>query len=319
MVPPKWAGLRYIRQVSESEWHSECPQCGTVGHTGSELPDRFVISCGGRTKRWRGWCRRCGYFSWSDEGKKPSAEKLAEWRVKEEETEKRRKHRQAANLFRFSTSRIWARYYKALRPENIYWWEKQGIPRKWQNFWLLGYVGHKNFKHDGKIFSSPAYTIPIFDIGWKPRNLQYRLLKYPDGAGKYRGQYGLPPFPFIARPDIEIEGRDVIIVEGAKKAMVLYIVLSQDGFIRTLQVIGLPGMMVFCDIANLTRGARRTILMLDPEAYIHYEDSASPVERLQDHIGLRALSVRLPKKPDDLILSHGWTREDFCQIMKSGL
>jgi hypothetical protein len=155
----------------------------------------------------------------------------------------------------------------------------------------LGYTPDHVIALGGEYYRLGAYTIPIVaPESGELVNMQYRLADPPAGVGKYRQAPGLPAAAFFAESTL---AGDALVVEGAKKA----IVVSQ--FIRSeAQVVGLPGKKVSGRVLEQLRGFERVYVMLDPDAW-------AEAERIAQALAPRARVVRLPDKPDDLIVKGG--------------
>lgn len=209
---------------------------------------------------------------------------------------------------KYTTSEIWQLFVSRMTEENRQWWRSQGIPDIWIDFWRLGYTPDKTFEYQDKLYHSPAYTIPKFDYGWKPTNIDYRLTTYPDGAGKYRPAAELPPAPFVSRPDMEQVTDEVVIVEGSKKAMVctLYGVHNDNGKIH---VFGIPSKTSWAGIAAKVNGCGRVWIALDP-------DATDCAYKLAGAIGKAARVMEMPFKPDDGFLFYGLDRKGWRELQK---
>ena len=214
------------------------------------------------------------------------------------QAKEQQKHKSEAALAAFRHRETWLEYHQNLDVQHRIWWLRQGIPPKWQNFYKLGYAPDKTFGNNGELFRSAAYTIPCFDLGWAPVNLQYRVLQMPDGAGKYRQEAGLPASLFFSRPDLPI-GEQPIIVEGAKKAGVLCIRLPGNP-----QVIGLPGALSWAGVEERVRDCGQVWIVLDP-------DAQQAAHKLAEAIGRAARIVQLGVKPDDAFVQYGATPQTF--------
>ena len=202
-----------------------------------------------------------------------------------------------------------------MRPEHRAWWRSQGIPDKCQDFWQLGYIPSLAL---GRTINRPAYTIPKFGFDGIPTNLDYRIIDPPRDTGKYRPIKGLPIAPFVSLPNCDMEkiGRDLYIVEGAKKAMVLtcHKILPNDSIFPYRYppfVIGVPACNSWAGIekdVDVKSSWDNVWIMLDPGA-------EKWAYRLSTTIGKHAIVVELPDKPDDMVLA-GATRENFLALMR---
>ena len=290
-------------QKRQGELHGPCPFCGGV--------DRFRIHTDRPFPHWNWECRKCGRKGWADQLNPRLREELtpelrAEYARKNHEAEVARKNAQAKALARYQKSQIWTRYHNNLTAEHRAWWCSQGIPEKWQDFWQLGYVeniviGGK----DGVTIARNAYTIPKFGFGMTPLNIDYRIIAPPPNAGKYRPTKSLPAAPFISNPMCQ-NFDAVYIVEGSKKAMVL---ACHNIVPESSLVIGIPSCNSWAGIEKIAQKWETPIwIMLDPGA----EEWAC---RLAKRLGPPSIVVKLPEKPDDMVLA-GASRGDFLALMK---
>jgi hypothetical protein len=147
-----------------------------------------------------------------------------------------------------------------------------------------------------------AYTIPIRDPNTSELvNVQYRLVDPPQGVGKYRQEYGIPARSFYAHPHT---GGDVLIVEGAKKAIVLDQLLD-----NSMQVVGLPGVSPSDTLIDELKGYNRKWFLPDPDV------QAAPLQRFRERLSNLKI-VRLPVKPDDAVVQCGMGRGEFRKWMQ---
>jgi len=284
---------------NKGAWRCPCPQCG--GHR------RFVMFCDKPFPKWHGYCDLCGFKAWADELSPALKAKITEeqrlaWKEEREREEQLAAATRRAKLSEFTDGELWKELHDRMQDEQRSWWESQGIPREWQDYYMFGYTPRKRFQHDGAFFESPAYTMPIFAHGRQPVNMSYRLVNIPDGAGKYRQEYGLPPAVFLSNPDERLTDK-CIIVEGEKKAAVLRIYLP-----NAPHVLGLPSCSSHAADAMVAQ-CGRVWIVLDP-------DATKAAHALAQRIGKAARIVTLPVKPDDAILQYGMTPSDWRQALK---
>jgi len=271
-----------------NEYHSACPDCGGK--------DR-CIWFNDETKN--GFCRQCVKTYWlTDLEKIDPLEKLErQKRARErEEQEMAMLERRIASFQRRSDYQ--AGWHDAMSFTAREWWRQQGITDEsidWYGLGMCKYPLVNGSTGDRRNFT--AYTIPIHDpITWDVVNMQYRISDPLPGMGKYRQETGLPARSFYAR---QHTGGDVLIVEGAKKAIVL------DQFTdHTIQVVGLPGITPSDRLIEELAGYKRKYLLPDPDV------SEKPVQRFRERLtDLRV--TRLPVKPDDAIMQSGMTKDDL--------
>lgn len=294
-----WSNLKFVKKKSANEWSAECPNCGDVGHVGNDWPDRF--------RMWdhpkpRGWCRGCGYFAFADGiGKRLSPAELAEIERNRKELAEKERKRVNKKITRIREEAWWRGYHDRLDEMARQLWADSGIPAAEQDWWELGY--NPEYKTDD--FTSPALTIPYFKQG-EFINMQSRLLSPPVPSDKYRFLAGLPTHPFLPDKDSLPHG-STILVEGAKKAMVIYLHLGH----KVDSVVGLVSKHVPESHLALIGDCDPVYVMLDPDA--HRE-----AEELVKHIGNRARLVAVPVKPDDYIVKYGASGEDVWGFIQHG-
>ena len=148
-----------------------------------------------------------------------------------------------------------------------------------------------------------AITIPWFDREGCLTNLQYRLI-YSSNGKRYRWSKGGGSawlFNWAA-----LESRDVLIVEGAIKAMVL----TQAG----TPAIAIPNKTGAISKALQQRlsevlAGHRVYVALDPDATLEAEQLARGIQGAQE-----VRLMELPLKPDDLQLQLQMTERDWCLL-----
>lgn len=306
-----WAGLGWIKQAGATEWHSECPECHDLGHSGNHWPDRFVMRSDGKP---RGWCRRCGFFSFADAGehKRTSVEELQAIVAQQRADEERRRAEAQSALDMLAEKQEWLRWHREMTSDQAKYWVGAGIPHAWQVYYQLGYCPYRVVKADDGYHHTSSHTIPIFDTGRRIANVQHRLLNPPPGVQKYRQEKGIAAAVFFADPEVPLNGKVTIVVEGAKKAAVVNVYYAYE---RKVSVAGLPGVYVpptgqgirrnqheaFC--ARLREQGGKVFFLLDPGADETARNLKSQVP------GSRI--VDLPLKPDDLIVQHGMMPRDL--------
>lgn len=282
----------------EHSFRGPCIQCG-----GSR---RMVTFINGKFPQWWVECSLCGMRGWVWQLFNLPNVIDGEWEVESIEGRVDRLNRTTEIMGRFVHEREWEQYHANMDAAAKAWWSESGVPEAWQSFWQVGYKPLHRFIHRGEVYERAAYTIPKFDLGFVPVNMDYRLIDPPMGMGKYRPIYGLMSRSFIARPDLDnltTDGR-LVVVEGAKKAMVLACRLG-------VQVVGIPGSRTWLDLMPLIQAHRphQVIVVLDPDAW-------KTSWALTRSIGPSAIQLSIPAKPDDAFL-RGWLDEDsFWKFVK---
>lgn len=269
------------------EYHSPCPDCGGR--------DRMIWF---DDDKGNGFCRQCLKTFWLTDLKTlDPLEKLErERRAREREAQERGMIARRIESFQRRND-YRAGWHDAMTFAAREWWKAQGITDESIDDYELGACKYQLHKPNGETMDLTAYTIPIRDPNdWGLVNVQYRLENPPQGFGKYRMQVDLPARSFYCKPHT---GGDVIIVEGAKKAIVLNQLL--DG---ACQVVGLPGITPAEMLIDELAGYKRKFFLPDPDV------TATPIQRFRDRLQNLHV-VRLPVKPDDAVTRYGMTREDL--------
>lgn len=318
-LPPllsrKWGHLPYIKQTTPTSWSAACPVCGERDHkSGTGDPDRFVMYVGGESGSPRGHCRKCGYFAWADDDEQVTEEEREEWRRVAEETEARKRLLKERKLLSLQEDE-WYWRFTEMTDEQRYWWRKEGIPDSLQTYMRLGYIDNKGYNHRGELHYSPALVIPYFDVGWKPLNVQYRLLDPVEGAGKYRFTTKLDASIYLTDPDRDKVG-PALVVEGAKKALVTYLELVLRSDVRDYNVVAVPAKQVSAYQSEQLSGFSRIYLLLDPDAGSS-PDGDNELAKAVDSIGRdRVYVLSLPDKVDDMINAGNLSGEQIVKLIK---
>ena len=244
------------------------------------------------------YCRQNDtHRGWLNDKKQPSAEEIAQARTRIEEKEREREEHERIWVEGFRAGYEWRKWHEQMMTEHLQWWNRQGIRSHQIDEYELGWMPDKKIQTKEGEMIIPAYTIPIRTLeDWEVVGVHYRIADPPAGVQKYRYQAGIQAREFYAGV---AQKENAIIVEGAKKAMVLY-----DFLEAAIQVIGLPGntpsKTILSRIANNFQG--QTFIALDPGCQQQSEKIKASL--------LNARIVSLPGKPDDLVLA-GMTRNQF--------
>jgi hypothetical protein len=232
---------------------------------------------------------------------------LKNWLASQAREEKERQAAIAAKQLEFSQHKPWLAWHDQMTKEQRAWWQSQGIPDDWQDYWKLGWRP--------RLWDlGPAFTIPFLE-GELCRAMQYRL-EQVEGRNKYRFEPDLGSSAFIANREMSL--KKVIITEGAKKAAVAHI----RGTDCKMQVIGTPNQRSDGGIcARLSQECEQAWIILDPEAWIKPEKAQKdwvpgPI-KIGRMIGgnCRVQIVRFPMKLDDAILSGAVGPTELRQIL----
>jgi hypothetical protein len=285
-----------FRKAAPDEFHGPCPFCGGT--------DRFRVHTDKPFPHWYAVCREgsgCGWKGWADEInprlREPiTAEIAAKYAAEARSMAERNAATMAARLREFSDSDLWAELNRRMNAQNRAWWEAQGVPEDWQNYWQLGYTNATAW--------GAAYTIPYFSEGWQAVNMQYRLTNPPEHGDKYRWAGLGYSSHWTAHPALA-EHDKVVVCEGAKKAMVYTtLTMSQD-----VQVYAVPSKSDFAGVADKARAAGRVWVVLDP-------DATDQAEKLARQIGPNARVVEVTEKLDDAITQFGASKRDLAAFFR---
>ena len=310
-LPPelsrRWGHLRYIKQTSSIEWHSECPECGDAGHQGRDWPDRFFMRIDGSA---RGFCRRCGYQSFADSDK-PNFEitpaMRQRWLAERIEQEKIKQAAIANTLSLLRKEQRWLKWHDDMQQLGRQWWHGKGVPDAFIDYYRLGWCPERRFYHDGQQYHTQTATIPVWATGWELVNVRHRLLNAPAGCGKYRAdKTGLPSNLYFTKPDERPHG-EVILVEGEIKSIVCFSRLCDDGY----NVIGTPGKSFSPRLLDDLGECDRVWIVFDPDAKAQAWKTARAV-------GTAARVVYLPVKADDAFTMYGATVRTFENALRYG-
>lgn len=188
------------------------------------------------------------------------------------------------------------------------YWREMHLDDWWIDYWKLGYCEtFTAWTRQGKL-TTPTHTIPIFASGWELQNIRHRLINQLAPGDKYRPERsGLPAMPFMADPETGWGVDTIIVVEGEKKAMSVFVTLDDP----KAQVIGIPGKTNIKHAADSLAG-REPVVILDPDATLPDGGGKDAYQRIAEKIG-KIRTVKLPSKIDDAIIEHnlskGWLQE----------
>ena len=327
-LPAEYAELEnkvnYVQRKSADEYCSSCPKCGGTIHPDGEHPDRFVMLMPSKSRAgipW-GFCRICGMKWWPgrDDGKHISQETLDKLAAQAREAEEARKQERQRKLAAFSTAELWEELHRRMGEEQRAWWRKNGVPDDWQDYLRLGYTDDKVYRRGDELLHSPAYTIPYFGYGFAFKTMQYRLCNPDQPADRYRFEADLGTSYYMSTPSVEI-GDQVVVCEGAKKAMVVKIYADDD----SITVLAIPSKQDWrgCDILEAVKNCGRVWIWLDPDCY-NQPDTAgakwipAPVA-LAKEIGKNARVIESAVKADDAWLHYGMSEEEWKALKRTAV
>jgi len=312
----RFSGLADLAFRGGGEWSASCPHCGGAGRGRDEPSDRFRLFARSGKDNARVWCRRCGYFEWADQNEKQDEAQLQ--RVNEERAKlaQREERRLRSKIEALQQAAYWRGWHDAMTDQQRAMWRAQGVIDFNIDYYKLGYCPDYVYNHAGDQYHSASMTIPHYGEGWQLVNIQHRLLAPVAGAGRYRQMSGLPASMFRTEPGEKLAGA-VLVVEGAKKAIVTYTHLGLKPLGRQMLIVGVtskaPSKEMLAELAN----CEPVYLALDPDAYLSNDRSAPAVNRVANRMGReRVRIVKLPCKPDDMLTMYGGTGEDLIAFLK---
>lgn len=305
LINKTWGNSLGFRLIGK-EYHMACLACGP-----GESKDRVFIPIDNGPVR--AVCRLCGNVLFPDavDQNLSSAElaaKQAEWEAKRKAEEKRKE----AILQRRKREKPWIAWHEQMGTNGIIAWAQKGIGEKTIEQYKLGYVEQRQFGTNGHAFVSNALTLPAWMYDTDVASVQFRVLNPQNDSGKYRYLYGMPPSLFNAIPNKPIDG-DIILVEGAIKAMVL-----QDQLGDPYHIIAIPSLGVSAKLLTDVSVASRVTLCLDPDAYFGAYGTR-PVERIYKGLKTKVRLVQMNVKPDDYFILYGGTRRSFIEKIERGI
>lgn len=312
----RWSYLNPV-QRGPHEWVSACPQCGDAGHRGRGRPDRFRMwdSHNKPGVNARGKCRQCEFFEWADEDHRPTEAERAQAQQERRVWAEAKARRQRLRLAALARSGLVAKLAEQRRsnPEAIRLWsDEHGIAEGEQEAFSLGWTPNHSYWFDRQRHLSSALSIPVFAGTGEPINIHYRLLDAPPEHGKYRYTAGLTPPLYVLRPEHPFNNQSVIVVEGAKKAIVVGLRLGHE-----YSVVGLPSANPNPGILEPLSTARCLYVVLDPDAFVTPKvmpgqpARRSLLRRLLPSLPSPYRIVKMPVKPDDFFWKYGGSADDF--------
>lgn len=240
-------------------------------------------------------------------GMKESAEQrhaaaMIEEQAAKERTEARRKELELEGMHE--------RYHNNMTQYHKDKWIEAGIDEGMQSFWTLGGCEDFTYKDAEQIYHSPTLTIPIFSESRELLTIKHRLLNPHNPHDKYRPERtGLHAHPFLAVPEMGFDGDKVLVMEGAKKAMVTW-TRSDSGW----QCIGVDSQEMYKAMVEILQPVgKRVIVIPDPNT----EGNPNALRKawhLAKEIG--GAMVNIPAKIDDLILGADMNQDGLNDLLK---
>ncbi|RLC98963.1 MAG: hypothetical protein DRI46_10320 [Chloroflexi bacterium] len=296
-----WPGIRWKNSI---EGERPCPSCGG--------DNRLFVRIDNKV---RATCRQCHVTFFPD--KDQSSSLTEEERLEITEESRKRKElqamAQATREAEFDQFQPW-KEYMTMTGQQRSAWKSEGLSFELQDRYQLGYVEQREFWNDGISIRRDALTIPMHSYDSQINNIQFRMLNVPKGWGKYRSLKGFPMSLFFAIPSKPIGGR-VVLVEGAKKAMLIQEALDSVGYYAG--VIAIHSKMPSVNVMLQLDDADELIIALDPDAYVPDKNGNEPaVSRIISAVSTTIRAARFSCKPDDLIHKYGGTADDIVKTLQ---
>ena len=316
--------VHYVQRKSSEEYCSSCPKCGGEIHPDGDPPDRFIMLMPSRSKAgipW-GWCRVCNYRWWTgkEAGARVDQATLDKLAAQAREADERRKADRKAKLAAFSTAELWEELHRRMGDDQREWWRENGVPDSWQDYLRLGYTDDKVYRKGDDLLHSPAYTIPYFGYKFTFKTMQYRLVNPDNPNDRYRFEADLGTSYYMTTPSIQI-GDEVVICEGAKKAMVVKIYAVDD----KSTVLAIPSKQDWrgCGVLEAVKNCGRVWVWLDPDCYVQPDNATgnwipAPVS-LAKEIGKSARVIESAVKADDAFLHYGMTDSEWYALKRTAV
>jgi len=297
----QWARNADIRYRGNDEWSSACPYCNPGGRGGRDPSDRFrMFSTGGPP---RGWCRSCDrkVMAKSADGHMITKEEKEAARAKYFEWLQVENKRLRDKIKWLQDQGFWRRWHDTMNETAKEMWRRHGIEDSMANIHHLGYTMERYPDCGG------ALTVPYMHHD-EIQTLQYRLMIPPNGDDKYRFEQGTKAAWFYPWPDDEI-GDVVLVVEGAKKAMVVWQTIAKSHALtfrgHDVTVIGSPSKHVPNKMLEQLDNTKMVIWLLDPDAYVAPDKGVSAMLRNAQAVGVeKSRQILTVDKIDDMILAH---------------
>jgi hypothetical protein len=269
-----------------------------------------------------GWCRICNTKWWpgKDDGRSIDPATLEKLAAQAREADERRKADRKAKLAVFSTRELWEELHWRMGDDQREWWRVNGVPDSWQDYLRLGYTDDKVYRRGDELLHSPAYTIPYFGYQFTFKTMQYRLVNPDNPSDRYRFEADLGTSYYMTTPSIPM-GDEVVICEGAKKAMVVKIYAVDD----KSTVLAIPSKQDWrgCGVLEAVKNCGRVWVWLDPDCYVQPDNATgnwipAPVS-LAKEIGKSARVIESAVKADDAFLHYGMTDSEWYALKRTAV
>ena len=202
-------------------------------------------------------------------------------------------------------------YHKMMSQYHREEWCKAGIDEGMQDFWTLGGCDDFTYCEDDAFYHSPTLTIPIkAPETCELLTIQHRLLNPVNPKSKYRPEKtGLRAHPFLAVPEMGFDGDVVLVMEGAKKAMVAW--TRAD---TCWQCIGADSQEMYASLVEPLRLAGKRVVVIPDPNTDRNPNAMRKGYNLAKAIG--ASFLHIPLKIDDLILQTNMGTDDLFHLVK---
>jgi hypothetical protein len=320
-----------LKKVASNEYAGPCPKCGGTDRLRVNSSHGFFCR---QCHNDRAWYDAVDFRQWMyGESMKDAIvsligrrgidpEQLA--KIQAERAENERKELEAEHA-RQATARktiqpIWKTYHQNLTDLNRDLWRERGVSDDWQDYYKVGYCPAREWVSGDVRFESDSLTIPYFRYTapgeFECISIKHRLLLDHSPGGKYRPEVkGLGNqlyFPWYE----ERMNRDVLIVEGEIKAMVINAALwiGSDPLAPCLSVVGIAGAGFKPEHLPEFDGCERAWFIKDPDGPKHAETREA--QAMAKLFGDRLQIIGLPGKVDDLITSGVLDGFDLLRLMR---
>lgn len=256
--------VQCVHRKSSNEYSGTCPQCGGVAHQNGTPPDRFVMFLVGRYGTPLGFCRKCGYRWTPAKGKKPTAEEIEYWRINQIEIEKSRIASAQRSIELLQEDKMWARFFGQNNEYSRQVFRDRGISDSWIDYAQLGLIPDYTVYSGAESYHSPAFTIPVWNVGGVVQNIKLRVATPREGRDRYRNYYPMgASHLFVPLYDMPLSGAGVI-VEGEFKAIVMEQALDDID----LRVVGVQTKTPAPELFSQMIGLDPVYVWLDPDASV---------------------------------------------------
>ncbi len=185
-----------------------------------------------------------------------------------------------------------------------------GLDEGLQEFFYLGAMEDFTYWEKKNEYHTPTLTIPYFDEQMNPVFINHRLVNPINPKSKYRPDIsGIDVPDYLAVPAMGYDGEFIVVVEGAKKAMVAWSKCPTD-----VQVIGVSTQGAYRPLADKLCG-KNVIVIPDPDKVTERNQKVL----LQSHDLVKSVNgkiLKLPQKIDDYIVQSGMDENGFTTILK---